>query len=135
MRVYYSRVGGTSKKLAENINAEVKKLMSSRGIKTKIGDGGRDYFGIIRDTDAPAVLCEGGFVDSKKDADYIKSNYRKLTETYSIGGSLGGILVSSKLTAYRLQQLESRVADHNNFTRRMPVIEEQIKVTKLCRIE
>lgn len=83
--VYYSRVGGTSKKLAENINAEVKKLMSSRGVKTKIGDGGRDYFGIIRDTDAPAVLCEGGFVDSKKDADYIKANYRKLAEAYSKG--------------------------------------------------
>ncbi len=43
-------------------------------------------------------------------------------------GSLGGIVVSGKLTAYRLQQLEARVAEHNNFARRMPVIEEQIKV-------
>ena len=46
----------------------------------------------------------------------------------TLGGSLGGILVSSKLTAYRIQQLEARVAEHNNFARRMPVIEEQIKV-------
>ena len=46
----------------------------------------------------------------------------------TLGGSLGGILVSSKMTAYRLQQLESRVAEHYNFARRMPVIEEQIKV-------
>ena len=46
----------------------------------------------------------------------------------TLGGSLGGILVSSKLTTYRLQQLENRVAEHNNFARRMPVIEEQIKV-------
>ena len=46
----------------------------------------------------------------------------------TLGGSLGGILVSSKLTAYRLQQLESKVAEHNNFARRMPVVEEQIKV-------
>ena len=46
----------------------------------------------------------------------------------TLGGSLGGILVSSKLTAYRLQQLENKVAEHNNFARRMPVIEEQIKV-------
>ena len=46
----------------------------------------------------------------------------------ALGGSLGGILVSSKLTAYRLEQLESKVAEHNNFARRMPVIEEQIKV-------
>ena len=36
----------------------------------------------------------------------------------TLGGSLGGILVSSKMTAYRLQQLESRVAEHNNFARR-----------------
>lgn len=42
-------------------------------------------------------------------------------------GSLVGILVSAKLTAYRLEQLEKRVAEHNNFARRMPVIEEQIK--------
>ena len=46
----------------------------------------------------------------------------------TLGGSLGGILVSSKLTAYRLQQLEARIAEHNNFARRMPVVEEQIKV-------
>ena len=46
----------------------------------------------------------------------------------TLGGSLGGILVSSKLTAYRIEQLEKRVAEHNNFARRMPVVEEQIKV-------
>ena len=45
----------------------------------------------------------------------------------TLGGSLGGILVSSKLTAYRLEQLEKKVEEHNNFARRMPVIEEQIK--------
>ena len=46
----------------------------------------------------------------------------------TIIGSAGGILVSSKLTNYRLQQLENRVAEHNNYARRMPVVEEQIKV-------
>lgn len=44
----------------------------------------------------------------------------------TLGGSLGGILVSSKLTAYRIQQLEEKVAEHNSFARRMPVIEERI---------
>lgn len=43
-------------------------------------------------------------------------------------GTLGGIVVSSKLVNYRLQQLENRVAEHNNFARRIPVVEEQIKV-------
>ena len=46
----------------------------------------------------------------------------------TLGGFLGGILVSSKLTNYRLQQLENRVAEHNHFAQRLPVIEEQIKV-------
>ena len=46
----------------------------------------------------------------------------------TLGGSLGGILVSSKLTNYRLQQHENRVAEHNHFAQRFPVIEEQIKV-------
>ncbi len=46
----------------------------------------------------------------------------------TLGGSLGGILVSSKLTAYRIEQFEKRVAEHNNFAKRMPVVEEQIKV-------
>ena len=46
----------------------------------------------------------------------------------TILGSLGGIIVSSKLTNYRIEQLERRVAEHNNFARRMPVVEEQISV-------
>ncbi|MBO5266423.1 MAG: hypothetical protein J6B08_03915 [Ruminiclostridium sp.] len=45
----------------------------------------------------------------------------------TLGGSLGGIVVSSKLTAFRLEQLEKRVAEHNNFAVRLPVIEEKIK--------
>ena len=43
-------------------------------------------------------------------------------------GAFGGIVVSAKLTNYRLAQLEKRVSEHNNFARRMPVVEEQIKV-------
>ena len=83
--VYHSVVGGTSKTLANNINAEVKKIMSSRGVKAKLLDNGKDYFAIIRETDAPAVLLEGGFVDSKSDADFIKANYKKLAEAYAMG--------------------------------------------------
>ena len=83
--VYYSRVGGTSKTLAENINTEMKKLMKSRGVKTKLNSIGRDYFAIIRLTDATAVLLEGGFVDTKSDADYIKANYSKIARAYADG--------------------------------------------------
>lgn len=43
-------------------------------------------------------------------------------------GTFGGILVSQRLTNYRLERLEREVREHNNFARRMPVIEEQIRV-------
>jgi ABC-type lipoprotein release transport system permease subunit len=43
-------------------------------------------------------------------------------------GTFGGILTSSKLTTYRIQQLEKKVDKHNNFGERIPVIEEQVKV-------
>ena len=42
-------------------------------------------------------------------------------------GTLGGILVSTKLTNYRLEQLEKKVEKHNNFAERMPVVESEIK--------
>lgn len=43
-------------------------------------------------------------------------------------GTVGGIVASAKLTAYRLNQLEIKVDKHNKFAERMPVVEEQIKV-------
>lgn len=43
-------------------------------------------------------------------------------------GSLGGIIASAKLTNYRIQQLEKKVDEHNNFAKRIPVIEEKIAV-------
>lgn len=48
----------------------------------------------------------------------------------TIGGSFGGILISSKLTNYRLQQLERKVDEHNGFGRLIPVMQEQIKELK-----
>lgn len=46
----------------------------------------------------------------------------------SLIGTLIGSYSGFKLTEYRVQQLENRVAEHNNFARRLPVVEEQIKV-------
>lgn len=99
--VYCSMVGGTSKTLAENVNTEIKKIMSSRGTKTKLGSDGRDYFAIIRQTYAPAVLLEGGFVDSQKDADYIKANYSKLARAYA-DGILNTLGVNAKATSEKV---------------------------------
>jgi hypothetical protein len=46
----------------------------------------------------------------------------------TLGGSLGGVLVSSKLTNYRIEQLERKVDKHNSFAERIPILEEQMKV-------
>ena len=53
----------------------------------------------------------------------------------TLGGTFGGILVSNKLTNYRIEQLEKRVQAHNNFDTRlhkldteMEIVHEQIKV-------
>lgn len=43
-------------------------------------------------------------------------------------GTFGGILTSSKLSNYRIAQLEKKVDKHNGFGEKIPVIQEQIKV-------
>ncbi len=43
-------------------------------------------------------------------------------------GTLGGIVASSKITSYRLEQLGKKVGEHNGFARRMPVMEEKLDV-------
>lgn len=66
--VFYSKIGGTSKVLAQNIEPFVVALgQNSRGCKTKLNSDGRDYFGFIRQTKCPAVICEGVFIDNAKD--------------------------------------------------------------------
>ena len=67
--VYHSIAYGTGKQLADNILEELKKIgQNSRGAKIKKNSSGSDYFGFIRSTKMPAVICEGVFVDNKADA-------------------------------------------------------------------
>ncbi len=42
-------------------------------------------------------------------------------------GSIGGIIVSSKLTNYRLKQLEHKVDKHNCLVERMALVERDDK--------
>jgi hypothetical protein len=53
----------------------------------------------------------------------------------TLGGTFGGILTSSKLTNYRIEQLEKKVEKHNKVVERVfilekneAVIEEEMKV-------
>lgn len=66
--VFHTIYGGVGKTLAENIEKEVIAIgQNSRGVKTRKGNNG-DYYGFIRMTKCPAVICEGVFVDNANDA-------------------------------------------------------------------
>lgn len=65
---FYHYGGGKSKTLAENVVAEIKAIgQNSRGTKIKKNSAGTDYFGFIRETEAPAVIVECAFVDNAED--------------------------------------------------------------------
>lgn len=86
--VYHSVVGGTGRILAKNIESEILKIgQNSRGIKTKKNSKGNDYFGFIRSTKCPAVICEGVFVDNERDAAQADTNEkcRQFGEAYAKG--------------------------------------------------
>ncbi len=66
--VFYHYGGGKSKTLADNILAEIVKVgQNSRGVKTRKNSQGKDYYGFIRETSAPAVIVECAFVDNASD--------------------------------------------------------------------
>ena len=44
----------------------------------------------------------------------------------TLAGTFGGILVSSKLTTYRIEQLEKKVAAHNSLVERTYKLEGQM---------
>ncbi len=48
--------------------------------------------------------------------------------TGTLLGTFGGIITSSKLTNYRIEQLEKKVESMGKLTYKIPVIEEQIKM-------
>ena len=47
----------------------------------------------------------------------------------TLGGSLGGIIVSSKLTNYRIEQLEKKQEKYNTLIERTFRLEERAEVT------
>ena len=55
-----------------------------------------------------------------------------ITALITGGVTLVGVLVSNRtaqaVTETKLEELTREVREHNNFARRMPVVEEQIKV-------
>ena len=68
VEIFHHYGGGKGKTLAQNVINEIVAIgQNSRGLKTKRNSDGRDYYGWIRQTTAPAILVECAFVDIKKD--------------------------------------------------------------------
>lgn len=70
---YYSVVDkGTGKAAADQISTHIAALgFTNRGAKTKPGNGGKDYFGVIRMTNMSANLVECAFIDSDADMNHV----------------------------------------------------------------
>ena len=81
---YHSKNGGQGQKLGTNICAEIARLgYRNRGPKIKLDKLGRDYFGIIRNTKAPATLVECCFLDN--DADMAAYNLQRMAQAIAAG--------------------------------------------------
>ena len=79
----YPGVGQATRNLQNAVHSEVMKVFSGfrdRGKK-------QANFHVLRETKMSAVLTENGFIDTKKDADFLKSdaNLRKIGEAHAKG--------------------------------------------------
>ena len=89
--------GGITKTAATNVlNSILEKFnLRNRGIKTRIietgKDQGKDYLGMLRLTDQPAILVECAFLDNKTDAAMVD----ELHERQAMGQQIGKGIVNT----------------------------------------
>ena len=96
--VYYYSGGGTSKVLANNIMTCIKELgQNSRGIKTRKGSNGTDYYYFIRESVMPAVIVECAFVDNSTDIKIINTT----TEQEKMGVAIAKGILKTLNIAYK----------------------------------
>lgn len=99
--VFYHYKGGTSKVLAQNVlDAIVAIGQNSRGIKTKLNSQGKDYFGFIRETSAPAVIVECAFLDNQKDVQIIDTE----AEQKAMGVAIAKGVLKTLGIAYKAEE-------------------------------
>ena len=79
----------------------------SRGVKTKLMSNGKDWFGWLREVKAPAVLCEGFFIDNPTDQATFDdvADQQQLGIQYARGimDYLGWPVIKPKDRIYRVQ--------------------------------
>lgn len=88
--VYHSKADTSDDILAKNILDEMTKIgQNSRGLKVKLLNDGRDYFGFVRQIKCDSVLVECAFIDNKTDVKIVDT----LAERRTMGKAIAwGIL-------------------------------------------
>jgi N-acetylmuramoyl-L-alanine amidase len=87
---FFHYKGGKGKELAENVLSEIVNIgQNSRGAKTRKNANGKDYYGFIRETVAPAIIIECAFLDNVNDIQIIDTE----TEQKAMGTAIAkGVL-------------------------------------------
>lgn len=104
--VFHHYGGGTGKTLATNILDEIIKTgQNSRGVKTRKNSAGQDYYGFIREVNAPAVIVECAFVDNATDLEILATEGKRKSMGQAIAkgilNTLGVEIQADRL--YRVQ--------------------------------
>lgn len=147
VEVFYTIGGGTGKTLASNILNEIVAIgQNSRGIKTKKGSSGKDYYYFIRETAMPAVIVECAFIDNKTDIKIIdtaaeqkkmgvaiaKGVLKTLGIIYKTQSSDSSITVDDKKSdAQKITVSMQKISKDNGFNRKGQVLTLQRLLNEL----
>lgn len=133
VEAFYHYGGGTGKTLAENVLAEIVKLgQNSRGAKTKKNANGKDYYGFIRDTKAPAIIVECAFIDNATDIKIVDT----LAEQKAMGVAIAkGILKTLGITY--IAKVDNSATDKAKYEAEIKTLTEKNKAlqSKLAQIK
>ncbi|MBR4972858.1 MAG: N-acetylmuramoyl-L-alanine amidase [Clostridia bacterium] len=107
VEIYHHFGGGKGKTLAQSVLNEIIAIgQNSRGLKTKKNSDGKDYYGWIRQTKAPAILIECAFIDNKKDITIIDTAAEQKT--------MGVAIAKGVLKTLGIAYIEPKPATDNN---------------------
>ena len=96
--VFHSKADGTDDALAQNILNEIVAIgQNSRGLKTKLLNDGRDYFGFIRQIKCISALVECAFMDNATDVQIVDT----LEERKKMGIAIAKGILKTLGIAYR----------------------------------
>lgn len=99
--IFYHYKGGESKTLAQYVLNEIVRIgQNSRGIKTRLNASGKDYYGFIRETHAPAIIVECAFIDNANDI--------KIIDTVAEQKAMGEAIAKGILNALEIEYKENK---------------------------